>query len=397
MSAGFSFPSRKAAIAGIGATEFSKDSGRSELRLTLEAILAAIADAGLQVCDIDGLSTFTMDTNSEEVIARNLGLPGLNFFSRIGFGGGAACAPVQQAVLAVTSGVADCVVVYRAFNERSGVRFGQGPPPGKSRATTENEYRTWVNPFGLLTPAQHVAMAARRYMHATGATSEDFGRVAVLARKHAANNPHAWFHGRPLTLAEHQASRWIVEPLHLFDCCQETDGGQALVVVSADRARELTNPPAYIAAAAQSIGPDQFNMTSYYREDIARVPELERCAQQLWRQSGLGPSDMDAAVLYDHFTPYVLNQLEEYGFCAPGEARHFVADGQLEVDGSLPTNTHGGQIGEGYLHGVNGIAEGVRQLRGTSANQPKHTVTNTLVTGGVGVPTSALVLSTEAE
>ncbi|OYO16559.1 lipid-transfer protein [Enemella dayhoffiae] len=389
------FPSREAAIVGIGATEFSKDSGRSELTLALECILSALHDAGLTASDVDGLSTFTMDTNSEEVIARNLGLPGLNFFSRIHFGGGAAAAPFQQAILAVTSGVAECVVVYRAFNERSGVRFGQGPPPGKARATTENEYRSWVNPYGLLTPAQHVAMAARRYLHASGATSEDFGRVAVLARKHAATNPRAWFHGRPLTLAEHQESRWIVEPLHLYDCCQETDGGQALVVVSAERARDLPNPPAYLAAAAQSIGPDQHNMTSYYREDLARVPELARCAEQLWRQSGLGPDAMDAAVLYDHFTPYVLNQLEEYGFCEPGEARHFVADGHLEVDGRLPTNTHGGQIGEGYLHGVNGVAEGVRLIRGSSVNQPAKQIRHALVTGGVGVPTSALVLAAD--
>jgi acetyl-CoA acetyltransferase len=384
--------SGKAAIAGIGATEFSKNSGRSELRLAAEAVLAALGDAGLAPGDVDGMSTFTMETNPENMVARTLGIPELKFFSRIPHGGGGACAPVQQAAMAVATGVADVVVCYRAFNERSGVRFGQGPPPAKTAATTENEYRSWINPYGLLTPAQHVAMFARRYMHAYGVTSEDYGRVAVTMRKHAAVNPRAWFYSKPLTLAEHQASRWIAEPLHLYDCCQETDGGQAMVVVSAERARDLRQPPAIITAAAQGSGPDQFSMTSYYRDDLTSLPEAALCARQLWAQSGLRPADVDAAVLYDHFTPFVLNQLEEYGFCGRGEARDFIADGNLEVGGTLPANTHGGQLGEGYLHGTNGIAEGVRLIRGTSTTQPPG-VRNVLVTAGTGVPTSALILS----
>jgi acetyl-CoA acetyltransferase len=386
------FLSGKAAIAGIGATEFSKRSGRSELRLAAEAVLAALGDAGLAPGDVDGMSTFTMETNPENMVARTLGIPELKFFSRIPHGGGGACAPVQQAAMAVATGVADVVVCYRAFNERSGVRFGQGPPPAKTAATTENEYRSWINPYGLLTPAQHIAMFARRYMHAYGATSEDYGRVAVTMRKHAAVNPRAWFFGKPLTLAEHQASRWIAEPLHLYDCCQETDGGQAMVVVSAERARDLRQPPAIITAAAQGSGPDQFSMTSYYRDDLTTLPEAGLCARQLWAQSGLRPQNVDAAVLYDHFTPFVLNQLEEYGFCARGQAKDFIADGNLEVGGALPTNTHGGQLGEGYLHGTNGIAEGVRLIRGTSTTQPPG-VRNVLVTAGTGVPTSALILS----
>ncbi|WP_064446349.1 lipid-transfer protein [Micromonospora sp. NBRC 110037] len=388
------FLSGRTAVVGIGATEFSKNSGRSELQLAVEAVSAALADAGLSPADVDGMTTFTMETNPENMVARSLGIPELKFFSRIPYGGGGACAPIQQAAMAVASGLADVVVAYRAFNERSGVRFGQGPPPAKTQATSDNEYRSWVNPYGLLTPAQHTAMFARRYMHTYGATSEDYGRVAVLARKHAANNPRAWFYGKPLTLEEHQASRWIAEPLHLFDCCQETDGGQAMVVVSAERAKDLPVTPVYIRGAAQGLGPDQYQMVSYYREDLTRIPEVELCARQLWAQSGLGPADMDAAILYDHFTPYVLNQLEEYGFCGRGEAKDFIADGNLEVTGSLPTNTHGGQIGEAYLHGTNGVAEGVRLVRGTSTNQPDG-VRNVLVTAGVGVPTSALILSAE--
>lgn len=384
-----------AAIAGIGATEFSKESGRSEWRLACECVLAALEDAQIDVGEVDGFALFTMETNPEIAVARALGIPEVTFFSRIPHGGGGACAPVQQAALAVANGVADVVVVYRAFNERSGHRFGAGPPPFAYTANTDQEYRNWINPYGLLTPAQQEAFLARRYMHKYGATSADFGRISVLSRKHAANNPRAWFYQRPITLDDHQNSRMIADPLRLLDCCQESDGGQALVIVSAERARDLPHPPAIISAAAQGIGPQQISMSSYSRPDIELMPEVELVVGQLWKQAGLGPAEIDAAVLYDAFTPMVLLQLEEYEFCGHGEAKDFVADGHLEVDGQLPVNTNGGQLGEGYIHGVNGIAEGVRLIRGTSVNQPGKTTDNVLVTGGSPVPHSAIVLSTD--
>jgi len=235
-------------------------------------------------------------------------------------------------------------------------------------------------------------MAARRYMHSYGATSEDFGVVAVADRKHAAVNPHAWFYQRPITLAEHQASRWIAEPLRLLDCCQESDGAVAIVVTSLARARDLRCPPAVIRAAAQGAGPNQFTMTSYYRDDLTGLPEMGVVARQLWRQAGAGPADIRTAVLYDHFTPYVLMQLEELGFCPRGEARHFIAGGAIEIGGRLPLNTHGGQLGEAYIHGMNGIAEAVRQVRGTAVNQVPGDGP-VLVTAGTGVPTSGLILA----
>jgi acetyl-CoA acetyltransferase len=235
-------------------------------------------------------------------------------------------------------------------------------------------------------------MQARRYMHDYGATSEDFGRVAVAMRRHAATNPRAWFHDRPITLEEHQASRWVVEPLHLLDCCQESDGAVAIVVTAADRARDLPHPSVSITAAAQGSGPNQMMMFGYYDTDLAALPAMGVVGRALWSRSGLRPQDVQAAILYDHFTPFVLMQLEELGFCARGEARHFVADGGIELDGRLPVNPNGGQLGEAYIHGMNGIAEAVRQLRGTSVNQLPD-VTNILVTAGTGVPTSGLVLS----
>jgi acetyl-CoA acetyltransferase len=381
-----------AAIVGIGATEFSKDSGRSELRLAVEAVRAALADAGLKPSDVDGLVTFTMDTTAEIALARELGCGELTFFSHIGYGGGAACATVQQAALAVTAGVADVVVCYRALNERSGHRFGQVSRVAASAPTSSGVDNGWHYPMGLGTPAATVAMVARRYQHTYGATSEDFGRVAVADRKHAATNPRAWFYQRPITLDDHQASRWIAEPLRLLDCCQESDGAVALVVTSTERARDLPNTPAVIRAAAQGSGPDQYVMTSYYRDDLTGLPEMGVVGRQLWRQSGARPDDIRTAVLYDHFTPYVLLQLEELGFCDRGEARHFVADGGIELGGRLPVNPHGGQLGEAYIHGMNGIAEAVRQVRGTAVNQVDGDGP-VLVTAGTGVPTSGLVLT----
>jgi acetyl-CoA acetyltransferase len=385
----------RTAIAGIGATEFSKASGRSEWRLACESVLAALDDAQIAVEEVDGISLFTMESSPEIAVARALGIPQLKFFSRIPHGGGMACGPVQQAALAVATGVADVVVVYRAFNERSGTRFGAGPPPHTYVQNVDQEYRNWINPYGLLTPAAQEAFLARRYMHQFGATSADFGAISVLDRKHAATNPKAWFYERPITIEDHQASKMIADPIRLLDCCQESDGGQALVIVSAERARDLPHPPVIIAGAAQGIGPQQISMSSYYRDDIVHLPEVELVAQQLWTQAGLGPEQIDAAILYDAFTPMVLLQLEEYGFCGRGEAKDFIADGSLELDGRLPLNTNGGQLGEAYIHGVNGIAEAVRLVRGTSVNQPAKRVENVLVTGGSPVPHSGLVLSAD--
>ncbi|CAM3664581.1 lipid-transfer protein [Streptomyces albus] len=374
----------RAAVVGIGATEFSKNSGRSELALAVEAVRAALDDAGLAPADVDGMVTFTMDTSPEITVAQAAGIGELSFFSRVHYGGGAACATVQQAALAVATGLAETVVCYRAFNERSGRRFGSGVQQREPSA--EGAALGWSLPFGLLTPASWVAMAARRYLHTYGLTPEAFGHVAVVDRKYAATNPAAYFHGRPLTLAEHAASRWIVEPLRLLDCCQETDGGQALVVTTPERARDLRHRPAVVAAAAQGAGRAQEQMTSFYRDDLTGLPEMGVVARQLWRTSGLRPDEMDVAVLYDHFTPFVLMQLEEFGFCPRGQAADFVAEE------TLPLNTHGGQLGEAYLHGMNGIAEAVRQLRGTAVNQVADCA-RVLVTAGTGVPTSGLVLT----
>jgi acetyl-CoA acetyltransferase len=381
----------KTAIVGIGATEFSKDSGRSEMSLACEAVVAALDDAGISPSEVDGIACFTAENNPEVEVARHTGMGELTFFGRVHYGGGAACATVHQAAMAIATGGADVVVCYRAFNERSGRRFGAGVQDIDPAPNAERAQFSWYAPMGLLTPASWVAMTAQRYMHAYGATSEDLGRIAVADRKHAATNPKAWFYEQPITLEDHQNSRWIVEPLRLLDCCQESDGGQALVLTSAERAKDVKGQAVIVEAVAQGASAEQHMMTGFYREDIANLPEMGIVARQLWEGAGIGTDDIDVAILYDHFSPFVLMQLEEFGFCGRGEAKDFIRDGRIELGGELPINTHGGQLGEAYIHGMNGIAEGVRQIRGTSVNQVDK-VEHVLVTAGTGVPTSGLVL-----
>jgi len=379
----------RAAIVGIGQTEFSKSSGRSELQLACEAVRAALDDAHLSPSDVDGMTTFTMDTSDEIEVARAVGIGDLTFFSRIPHGGGAAIGVIQQAVMAVATGVAETVVVYRAFNERSGRRYSIGV--ADTLVTADAIHWSWYMPFGLLTPASWVAMYTQRYMHEYGCKSTDLAQVAVSTRKHAVINPAAFFYGKPLTVAEHQASRLIVDPLRLFDCCQESDGGCAQVVTTVERARELGAKAAVVRGIGQAAGADQENMTSFYRPSISYLPEMDLVAKQVYAMSGLRPADVDAAIIYDAFTPVVMWQLESFGFCGRGEAKDFVGDGNLEVGGRLPCNTHGGQLSEAYIHGMNGVNEGVRLIRGASLNQPGKN-DHVLVTAGVGVPTSGMIL-----
>jgi acetyl-CoA acetyltransferase len=374
----------KAIIAGIGQTEFSKASGRSELQLAAEAARAAILDAGMTPADVDGLVTFTADANDELLLMRALGIPELRYWSRTPYGGNGAHTTVQHAAMAVATGVARAVVVYRAFNERSGRRFGQ--PNAKTTPPGWN----WYMPFGLDTPAKIYSLTFQRYMTRYGLTNEDFGRYTVVARKHAATNPDAWFYRRPITLADHQESRWIVEPiLRLLDCCQESDGGVALVVTAADRAPDLPHPAARIAAVAEADLGGGHVMFNYYQRDLSRFDEAEFLARQLYEASGLAPRDMQAAMIYENFSPIVFLQLEALGFCGPGEARDFIAEGNIELGGTLPVNTHGGLLGEAYIHGVNNILEGVRQIRGTAVNQVPA-VAHVMVAGG----RSGIILAT---
>jgi acetyl-CoA acetyltransferase len=357
------------AVAGIGQTEFSRNSGRSETQLAAECIKGALDDAGLSPADVDGMVTFTIDNNEDVALIRNLGIEALTYSSRIPHGGGGSGGALVHAAGAIAAGLAEVVVVWRAMNERSEYRFGQAnaSPPAPGGGATSME---WSVPWGAATPACWQSMVSQRYMVEFGVSNEDLAQVSVLMRKHAANNPNAFGYEKPITVEDHQSSRWIVEPiLRLLDCCQESDGGQAFVLTSLERARDLKQPPVRITAGAQYVPFPVDSITNFYQGDFTEMVTTQGMARQLFEQSGLTPADIQVAQLYDHFSPIVLMHLEGWGFCGKGEGMDFIREGHCELDGKLPVNTHGGLIGEAYIHGLNSAAEAMRQIRGTAINQ----------------------------
>lgn len=351
---------KKAAIVGIGETDFSRDSGRSEIVLALEAIMAAIKDAGLSPKDIDGLLKFQVDSNSEAEIASCLGLERVRFYGEVGGAGTAGCGLIAHAAAAVAAGLANYVVVYRAMNGRSGRRYGRGEVTMRGGVGPG----AFTEPFGQLVPQQSLAMVARRHMHEYGTTSRQFGAVATALRAHANRNPRAIFYDTPLTLEDHQNSRYVVEPFRLFDCCLETDGACAVVVTSAERARDLPHPPAFILSARQCQSGARSAQISY--TDVT----AKLIAPELFGAAGVTPNDIDVAEIYDHFSAMVILALEGYGFCGKGEGGPFVEAGNiLWPNGKIPVNTAGGHLSEAYLHIMNHLNDGVRQLRGTATTQ----------------------------
>ena len=380
----------QAAIAGIGMTELSKNSGVSELSLAAQCIKAACDDAGIAPSEIDGLVSYTLDSTDEIEVARAVGAGALSFFSRINYGGGAAVGTILQAVMAVATGQANTVVCWRAMNGRSGQRMGQGI--SGSITSSDLIHWSWYMAYGMLTPGSWIAMIANKYMHKYGVTREDLGRVAISQRNHAQSNPRAFGYGKPLTMEEYLGAKMIAEPLCLYDCCQETDGGCAILITSAERARDLKQKPAIIRGVTQASTRGQEQMTSYYRSELDSLPEMELAADRVYAMAGLGPDDIDAACLYDAFSSEIIMQLESFGFCGAGEGKYLVREGALDSDGRLPNNTHGGLLSEAYIHGMNNIAEGARLIRGESTGQPKKRIEHVLVSSGVGVPTGALIL-----
>ena len=383
------------AIVGIGSTDFSRSSGRSELTLAMQASLKAIADAGLTVGDIDGLIKCDMDLVLSNAVAHGLGLQNLSYWGETGVGGGAPCGMVGQAVAAIVSGQATTVLIYRSINGRtgSGARFGLGEGQGDQRGGN-GTYNEFFVPFGFTTPGQMWSLLARRHMIEFGTTHEQLGAIATTCRARANDNPSAQMHGRPMALADYLASPFITEPLRMFDYCIETDGACALVVTSTERARDLAQPLCTIRAVAQGVqGGMQPGVAfpSVMRKSLTTMPSAV-VAERLYSRAEMTPADIDVAQLYDCFTITALVQLEDYGFCKKGEGGPFAASGAIGMGGNIPINTAGGHLSEGYVHGVNHILEGVRQIRGTSTSQVQGAA-RCLVTSGLPIATSAMILT----
>lgn len=374
----------RTAIAGIGQTEFAKRLDEPEKTLACRAIVAALDDAGLDASEVDAFASYTMEETDEVEVAKAIGAGDVTFFSKAGYGGGGSCATLAHLAAAIATGQASVGVAWRARKR------GSGPRPWRATAAQLPTPAQWTRPYGLLRPADEIGMLARRYMHQYGSTRDHLFNVALACRNRANRNPAAVMYDRPLTREMYMTSRWISEPLCLFDNCLETDGALACVVVSAERARDLRQRPVYLHSVAQGLPAQHHGMVNYWTDDPLTGPSWA-AARQLWKQADFGPEDVDVAQIYDAFTPLVPLTLEGYGFCGRGDGGAFTEGGALESGGRLPLNTGGGGLSEGYVHGFNLITEGVKQLRGTSTSQVPGAST-CLVTAGECVPTSAVLL-----
>jgi acetyl-CoA acetyltransferase len=362
------------AIAGIGESSLGRDLGRSGMALQLEAVTRALSDAGIHKSAIDGLlarpSHSSPQFNYSAVLAGRLGIEP-SYFSDVALSGASSAAMIMNAVAAIEAGLCTTVLC---------VNGDARPPRGAPR---RGGLTNWIDdfelPYGMLGAPESYGLAARRHMYEYGTTSEQFGAVAVACRKHAGLNPNAVFQ-TPITLADHQASRFIAEPFRVLDCCPVTDGAAAIIVTAAERARDLQQPPVYVLGLGQGFS----------HADLAYAPSMTTVAmrsasQRAYAMAKLAPKDIDLAELYDCFTYVVLVTLEDYGFCAKGEGGAFVEQGRIELGGALPVNTGGGLLSHGNASGALLITEAAIQMRGAAGARQVADAETAIVSGQCGV------------
>lgn len=376
-----------AAIVGVGQTDLSKNSGRSVTRLAIEAALLALEDAGLKASDIDGFIPYMIGPPSEDLIA-GLGLTDVRFTAVTHMGGASPVAGLRTAALAVESGAANAIMIYNARNGRSQARVASR----LSAQVPGTAYRMGLEqPQGFSTPAQWYSLFCRRHMIEFGTTREQLGHVALTMRAHAQLNPAAMMYGKPLTMAEYLASRPIADPYLLYDCCLETDGASVVIVSTAERAKDGRRRPVLIQAVAEGHADSADDIVN--RRDFFTTG-LTKAAPRAFRHAGIGPGDVDFAMVYDCFTFEVIQQIEEAGFCPRGSGGRFVEEGNIRLGGKLPVNPSGGLLSEGHLAGINHIVEATRQLRGECGDRQVTGAEVAAVTGWGDLGDGALAVLT---
>ena len=383
----------RVAIVGIGETPYYKhgQSPDAEFKLALKAILAACADAGIDPRDIDGFASYSDDRSDASRLAAALGTHRLRSATmQWGGGGGGCCAAVANGAAAIAAGLADCVVVFRALAQGQNGRFGQ--VRGVDTVSGEKAY---LMPYGVLSPPQRFAMRVRRFMHEHGVRQEAMRAIAMASYHHAQANPRAVMHGKPLDAATYDASRWIAEPFHLYDCCMENDGAAAIVLVAAERAKDFARKPAYLLGAATGSG-YRAGAIPHNAPDYASA-SFTTVAPELYAMAGITPADVGVVQRYENFTGGVAIALAEHGFFRPEEANEFLTlDNLLAPSGRLPLNTSGGNLAECYMHGFELVLEAVRQVRGTSTAQAPRNDVALVIGGPMVTPVSNLLLGSEA-
>jgi acetyl-CoA acetyltransferase len=383
----------KVASVGIGETTYYKHgkSPDSEFKLALQAILAAAADAGVDPRKIDGFASYSNDRNDPSRLAAALGLPELRFANmQWGGGGGGGSGAVGNAAAAVATGMADCVVVFRALAQGQFQRFGAAPPGGSAQGEAALNA-----PYGVLSPAQRYAMRAMRFIHENRIEPSAQRAIALASYHHAQANPRAVMHGRPLTEEAYDQSRWIVEPWRLFDCCMENDGAAALLIVPAEQARDFRRKPAYLLGSAQ--GSEYRNGARGHNAPLYGTSSFTTVAPNLYAMAEVKPSDVDVVQSYENFTGGVLMSLVEHGFFTAEAANDFLKpENLLAPGGKLPLNTSGGNLAECYMHGLELQVEAVRQLRGESTSQVPKADVSMVISGPMVTPVSSMILGSEA-
>ncbi|ARJ37562.1 thiolase [Sporosarcina ureae] len=344
------------AIVGVGESERSRKSGTTPLHLALDAAHAAIKDAGLKPTDIDGFMNYNEgDSCTSHQLATYLGVRP-KYVKDIQGGGASTEMLIADAVALIEAGQLNTVLIYRSMNGSSGTRVGRGYDPDMLQGALSGG--SFVIPYGSASPSQWFGMYATRHMHETGITKEHLGHVCLSFYEHAQRNPKAFLHGKPLTMENYLATPDISSPFNIHDSCLELDEGNAIIVTSAEKAKDCTSKPVYIMGMAAR----QCHPHAHYWNDIDQVAS-DYVAEELYENAGVTPDDIDVASIYDCFSWVVMRQLEAYGFAKRGEVGDFVAEGNLKIGGKLPTNTAGGMLSEGYTHGMNNAIEIVRQLR----------------------------------
>ncbi len=383
----------RVAVIGIGETDYYRHgaSPDAEFKLALKAILAACTDAGLDPREIDGFASYSDDRNDASRLAAALGIHRLRSATmQWGGGGGGCCAAVANGAAAMVAGLADCVVVFRSLAQGQYGRFGQ-----TTGIDTISGERAYLMPYGVLAPPQRFAMRVQRYMHEHGVRQEALRAIALASYHHAQSNPRAVMHGKPLDEQKYDASRWIVEPFHLYDCCMENDGAAALIMVSADRAKDFRQKPVYLLGAA--VGSGYRAGALAHNAPLYASASFETVAPELYRMAGFGPSDVGVVQAYENFTGGVVMALAEHGFFRPEEANDFLTfENLIAPNGRLPLNTSGGNLAECYMHGFELVLEAVRQVRGTSTSQATRNDVAMVIGGPMVTPASNLLLGSGA-